>query len=234
MNNIASICLAIGIALAGYFISNTLYKSSVGVNTADVKGLAERQVKANRVNWNIGFSLARKGNADIDGLYKRAELDQNKIVNLLKSNGINADDISLDTIDYSFNEYRNDDNQVTDVKHTLRGQVVVQTDDVQLIKKVRNKVNSLIAKGVYVNNYKPTYLYTKLNDIKPEMVKEATANARIAANEFAANAGAKVGSIKSARQGGFIIRDVGESYGDTAKIDKTVRVVTTISFYLED
>ena len=66
------------------------------------------------------------------------------------------------------------------------------------------------------------------------MLKEATMNARIAANEFAENAGVKVGSIQSARQGGFIIRDAGQEYGDTAKIEKDVRVVTTITFYLTD
>ena len=66
------------------------------------------------------------------------------------------------------------------------------------------------------------------------MLKEATQNAKVAANEFAESAGAKVGRIRSARQGGFIIRDAGEEYGDTQKIEKDVRVVTTISFYLTD
>ncbi|MEM9622794.1 MAG: SIMPL domain-containing protein, partial [Pseudomonadota bacterium] len=70
--------------------------------------------------------------------------------------------------------------------------------------------------------------------IKPSMLKEATKNARLAANEFAANAGVQVGGIRDARQGGFIVRDVGEDYSDTAKIDKDVRVVTTITFYLTD
>ena len=83
-----------------------------------------------------------------------------------------------------------------------------------------------------VRNNSPAYYFTGLNDIKPEMLQEATTNARIAANEFAANAGVQVGGIRNARQGGFIIRDVGENYGDTAKIEKDVRVVTTITFYL--
>jgi len=74
--------------------------------------------------------------------------------------------------------------------------------------------------------------FTRLNEIKPAMLREATKNARIAANEFAENAGVKVGGIRDAHQGGFSIRDVGESHGDTAKIEKDVRVVTTITFYL--
>ena len=63
----------------------------------------------------------------------------------------------------------------------------------------------------------PAYHFTQLNDIKPGMLKEATRNARLAADEFAANAGVNVDGIRSARQGGFVIRDVGESYGDTKK-----------------
>ena len=90
------------------------------------------------------------------------------------------------------------------------------------------------AVGIDINNNAPSYYFTGLNEIKPEMLKEATTNARVAANEFASNAGVDVGSIRNARQGGFIIRDVGESYTDTVKIDKDVRVVTTITFYLTD
>jgi len=71
-----------------------------------------------------------------------------------------------------------------------------------------------------------------MNEIKPEMLKAATKNARIAANEFAENAGVKVGGIRSARQGSFVIRDVGQSYGETGKIEKDVRVVTSVTFFL--
>lgn len=66
------------------------------------------------------------------------------------------------------------------------------------------------------------------------MLKAATKNARLAANEFATNTGVKVGGIRSARQGGFVIRDVGENYGDTKKIEKYVRVVTNVTFFLTE
>ena len=97
---------------------------------------------------------------------------------------------------------------------------------------MRSSVNRLIAQGVDIQNEPPAYRFTKLNEIKPEMLREATKNARIAANEFAENAGVTVGGIRSARQGGFNVRDVGEKYGDTVKVEKDVRVVTTITFYL--
>jgi len=117
-------------------------------------------------------------------------------------------------------------------KHFLIGSISVETTNVELISKVRAKLNKLIAEGLDITNGAPSYYFTKLNVIKPSMLKEATKNARLAANEFASNAGVQVGGIRNARQGGFVIRDVGESYGDTKRIDKEVRVVTNITFYL--
>ena len=103
-----------------------------------------------------------------------------------------------------------------------------------MVSEGRSKLNALIAQGLDVKNNAPAYHFTKLNDIKPEMLKEATMNARIAANEFATNTGVKVGGIRSAKQGGFVIRDVGKNYGDTNKIEKDVRVVTNVTFFLAD
>jgi hypothetical protein len=102
------------------------------------------------------------------------------------------------------------------------------------VSKVRASVNALIAQGLHIENRPPAYRFTKLNEIKPEMLREATQNARIAANEFAENAGVKVGSIRSALQGSFFVRDAGEEYGDTVKMEKDVRVVTTITFFLTE
>jgi len=82
-------------------------------------------------------------------------------------------------------------------------------------------MNELISQGLDLRNNPPAYYFTKLNDIKPAMLKEATTNARIAANELAANAGVKVGGIREAQQGSFIVTDVGEDYGDTKKIERT-------------
>ena len=86
--------------------------------------------------------------------------------------------------------------------------------------------------GIDISSNPPQYFFTGLNAIKPEMVREATRNARIAAGEFADNAGVRVGGIRDARQGNFVIRDAGSDYGNTAKLEKDVRVVTTITFYL--
>lgn len=226
--------IAIGLALGGYFISQTLYNAKVALNTAEVKGLAERKVTSDHAHWTISFSATGNTREEIPALYKKAEDDQKIIVNLLKENGIKESEIIIGVIDYNYHEFRNENKILVDQKHQLLGSITVETDNVNLISKVRTNINKLIAQGIDVQNGLPKYRFTKLNDIKPEMLMEATKNARLVADEFAKNAGASVGGIRSAKQGGFNIRDAGEEYGDTRKIQKEVRVVTTITFYLTD
>lgn len=228
------IFLAVGIAVGGYFIGQTMYNAKVALNTAEAKGLAERRVKADRANWKIIFTNTGKSRNDIPKLYELSEKNQTTIVDLLRKSGFDADEIEIGVLNYAYQEYRDENQKLVDQKHNLIGSISVETNKVNLVSKARADVNKLIAQGIDIKNMPPAYRFTKLNEIKPDMLKEATKNARIAANEFAENAGVIVGGIRSARQGGFIIRDAGEDYGDTKKIDKDVRVVTNITFYLTD
>jgi len=217
---LAALIIALGIAGAGYFIGQTLYNAKVAINVTTVKGLAERRVEADRVRWKIEYSVVGGDKAEIPALYDKSKSDQARIVDLLLANGFEEKDISPGIINYRQREYRGRNQELVEVKYSLVGSIEVATDKVALISKVRAKVNELIAHGLNVRNNAPAYYFTRLNEIKPAMLREATRNARIAANEFAENAGVKVGGIRDAHQGGFSIRDVGESHGDTAKIEK--------------
>lgn len=228
------VCVAAGIAIGGYFIGQTMYNAKVALNTAEAKGLAEQRVEADRANWNLVFSIAGKRREDIAQLYKTAEEHQKTIVDLLADNGFEQNEIEIGVIDYRYREYRDRNQNLIDQAHELTGSIEVETDKVRLVSKVRANVNKLIAQGINISNEEPAYSFTKLNDIKPEMLREATKNARLVANEFAESAGVSVGGIRSARQGSFYIRDAGAEHGDTRKIEKDVRVVTTITFYLTD
>ncbi len=208
--------------------------AKVAINTADVKGLAVKRVEADLANWTIKFNVASPDRDSIPLLYKELEENQKTIITLLKENGLKEDEIQIGVVDYNHQEYRDENQKLVDQTHQLVASLNIETTNVKLISKVRVAVNKLIAHGINIDNRAPRYLFTKLNDIKPEMLREATRNARIAANEFAQNAGAKVGSIRSARQGSFNVRDIGEAYDDTTKIDKEVRVVTNITFYLNE
>lgn len=231
---LASLLLALGMAVLGYFVSQTHYNSKVAINTAEVKGLAERRVEADRAYWKIDYTVSGEEKSDVPNLYERSESDQKLIIDLLTAEGFDDSEVSPGVIRYEEQEFRDENQNLVESRYILVGSVEVETGKVPLIPKVRAKMNQLIARGLDLQNNAPAYYFTRLNEIKPAMLQEATKNARIAASEFASNAGVEVGSIRTARQGGFTIRDAGETYGDTKKLEKDVRVVTTITFYLTD
>lgn len=226
--------IAIGLASCGYFASQTIYNAKVALNTAESKGLAERRVRADRANWGVRFTVVGKKKTDIPNLYKEAEANQDTVIALLKEHGFEDGEMNIGVIDYYHQEFRDNNRVLVDQSHQLTGSIHIETNKIEKITAARAAIGKLITKGINIQNEAPQYRFTKLNEIKPAMLKEATKNARLAANEFAQNAGVTVGGIRNAHQGSFYVRDAGQEYGDTAKIDKDVRVVTTITFYLTD
>jgi len=229
---LVALVVSAGISTCGYFIGRTLYNAKVGINTAEVKGLAERRVQADRAYWKIQYTVSGPGSAQVAKLYEKSESDQAQIIQLLIDSGFDKSEISPGVINYQKKEFRDENQKLVEERHVLVGAINVETNNVRLLSDVRAKLNKLIAQGLDIQNNAPAYYFTKLNQIKPEMVKEATTNARIAATEFATDAGVKVGAIRDAQQGSFSILDVGEEYGDTRSLEKDVRLVTTITFYL--
>lgn len=130
-------------------------------------------------------------------------------------------------------------NNATENRYILTQSYLVRTNNIDAAAAASKKLGDLIRQGVVFaqsSSTAPTYLYTKLNEVKPEMIAEATKNAREAAQEFAKNSGQKVGSIKYASQGVFQILPRDQTYAvpESQQKNKTVRVVSTIQFYLED
>ncbi len=230
---VAAFALAAGIAMAGYFIGQTLYNSRTGVNTAEVKGLAERRVMADKAVWRIQYTVAGTDDSNMAELYARSEREKQEIIDTLVDAGFGADEIRPGVIDYRRVEYRDETQRLVEARRILSGMIEIETLEVTRVAPARAELNTLIARGIDISNNPPAYYFTELNDIKPEMVRDATTNARLAASEFAANAGVEVGGIRNARQGNFVIRDAGSDYGNTSKLEKDVRVVTTITFYLD-
>jgi len=235
MNKIInSLILAFSIIIAGYFISNTIYNSKVGVNTAEAKGLAEKNVIADVATLDFEIYAQSTSKSDLIKLFNKVEGDSNKVNKILKQQGLKDGEISnLVLKDYN-NNFRDKNNKLIETNYSVYGAITITTKNIHLVEKIRSILSKLITKNIGITVKNPKYYFTKLNKIKPMMLKEATKNARIAADEFVKNVGATISGIKSARQGGFTILDEGSEYGDTAKINKIVRVVTTVSFYLEN
>lgn len=238
---VAALVVSAGLVAGGFFIGNGFYKSRMADRAVTVKGVSERYVSADLAVWNIKIAVTGDVLADvqqgIDG--QKAEL-----LDFLKNNGVKAEDIQneqLSVTDLLAQQWRSEkiDRNRFIVNHSL----TVRTNDVANIKAISGKTGELIKKGlVLADDNGPSYIFTKLNDIKPEMIAEATKNARKAAEQFAADSGSKVGEIRRAYQGVFDIQAANQTASDdsggmpggqqASQIDKKVRVVSTIDYSL--
>ncbi len=229
----AGLAIGLGIATGGYFVSRTTVNSAL-VDTADVKGLAERQVKADQAIWSIGYKVS---NADLKAGYAEAEANARIIRDFLAANGFADGAVLAGQTSVGQSEFRDANGALIETRYEISGSLVVTTPDVMAVYAASQKTGDLIAAGVLLTDSQPRFLFTGLNAIKPDMLREAAQNARVAADEFAKNAGVTVGSIRTAQQGGFEIRDAdsdsGEYGSDDRSIDKNVRVVTNVTFYLD-
>lgn len=234
--SILGICLAAGIGAAGWFASQTIVNGRVAVNTATVKGLAEREVPADRATWTVFLrSAARaKGNPDLPALYARIEAQQAAVLAVFKEAGFPEAEVSPAPFSYGENANYDRDGDYLDTTYEVSGRVDVTSTDLARVTKAHFAMAELPRQGLAIRFDAPEYHFTGLNALKPDMLREATKNARLAADEFARDAGVSVGGIQDATQGGFSIRDVGSEYDETHALQKTVRVVTTITFYLDN
>lgn len=234
MNNAMKITMAVVVALGllalGLCIRSGLRAIPDSQRTVDVRGLATREVPANRVTWPIVFKQV--GN-DLPTVYEQVSSTNDAIVKYLKDNGISDSDISISApsmTDLTTDRYNT---QPLPYNYSVQSVVTVSSDKVDKVRELINRQGELLRQGIAIQSdysYPITYEYTELNSIKPEMIAEATKNAREAANKFAEDSESKLGKIKSAYQGQFSIEDR-DNY--TPYI-KTVRVVTTLTYFLED
>lgn len=223
---ISAFLIAAGIFFSGLFIKTGIDNMAFRDRQVTVKGLAEREVEANRVTWPIQFSVAGD---DLMSLYDRVTRYNAKIVDFLTTNGIDKDEISInppDTYNATTNQYSSGNFRYN---YSLSCTVTVTTSKVAKVRELLNRQAELLKEGIPYSNSYINYEYTALNDIKPDMIAEATKNAREAAAQFAKDSGSKVGKMKTASQGQFSI----ENQSSTPFLKK-VRVVTTIVYYLED
>lgn len=243
---ILGLLVALGLAGAGYFVSTTLYKGRLAANAVTVKGFAERDVKADLALWQIGFSVT---GGELGDVYTRARADQDTLLGFLGQKGFAKADIRSDDLnvtDLMANPYRPKDVSAS-ARYIVKGTMLVRSIDVQRVDGATRALTGLIRQGVVLTANSVDYEFTRLNDIKAAMLREATQNARDAAQQFANDAGSKVGSIESASQGFFSIvsRDAAQGAGSggdcaapfgTARpstIDKKARVVVTLTYDLE-
>lgn len=229
-----ALILAIGLFLAGGAIRKGIVQFKEMDRTVTAKGLSEKEVKADKATWPLKFK--ELGN-DPSELYDRIERNTQTVVNFLKSNGVKNEEISLappTLVDQQANMSYS--SETVRYRYKANCVVTVVSKDVDLVRKLVSRQTELMRQGVTIvgNEYDEgsvvSYEFTGLNTIKPEMIAEATKNARKTAERFAEDSKSKLGKIRTADQGQFSI----ESRDQNTPWIKNVRVVTTVIYYLND
>ena len=235
MNNqhiIPSLILAAGIAIMGNALSNGIVEYKDMDRTVTVKGLSEREVMADKVTWSLMYK--ELGN-DPSQIYDLLEQKNNKVVAFLKSSGIKSQDISINPPVITDRQADNYGNEIMTYRYKATSVITVTSNEVEKVRKLLTKQSQLMKQGIalvsneYGNTNSVIYEYTGLNKIKPEMIKEATENARATAQKFADDSDSKLGKIRTAQQGQFSITN----RDDNTPHIKNIRVVSTIEYTLK-
>jgi len=233
----AVIILAVGIAAGGCFIGKGFYKGRAADRYVTVKGLAEVQVTADTAFWPIRFSTAGDNLTEVVNNIRENE---KTVRAFLIEHGIKEADITVNNFEVADRQADLYNSNYTGNRYIINQVLMARTDAPEKIVLALQNVAKLTEDGVIItSNYfgmRPSYLFTRLNDLKPKMIADATANARISAEQFAIDSGSTLGAIRRANQGQFQIlpRDQMDTVSEQQQIDKIVRVVTTIEYQLLD
>jgi uncharacterized protein len=241
MGRLAALLVAVGIIAAGWLVGQGFERSRSGDRYVSVKGVAERDVRADLAIWPLRLSVANddlaKAHADLSGSVE-------KIREFLGRHGL--DPASAQVQGFSVNDahadqYRSE--RAAGSRYVINETLVVRSTEPDKIAAATEKIGELVEAGVVlssgVGDYRSsgaTYIFSGLNAIKPEMIAEATSRAREGAEQFARDSGSRVGAIRRANQGTFEIlpRDRVPGASEDSQLEKTVRVVSTVDYLLED
>jgi hypothetical protein len=242
-NILIAACIGVGLMGAGAMVGFGIRDMKRQDRYVTVKGLVEREVKADLAVWPLKTKVA--GN-DLATAQELLEANVQKIRTFLLQAGLSENEVAirgLRVVDRSAQEYG--DAPANQMRFIIEATVYVRSPNVEKVSAIAQKTSELVKAGVTIAEETgcgggPNFIFTKLNDLKPDMLAEATQNARASASQFAKDSGSRVGTIRQANQGVFSItsRDQGDANDGggcaASEPDKKVRVVTTVDYYLEN
>ncbi len=218
--------LALGIICLGCFIKTGINNFANKDRKVTVKGLAEREVPADKVTWSIDTKVT--GN-DLPLLYEQINGQTAKIKQFLTQNGLDANEITVNPPTISDLEAREWGDNQKNFRYIVNTTITVATGKVSAVNKAIFKQAELLKQGVAIENSNPQYEYASFQKMKPEMMAEAIKNAQQTAEQFAEASESELGEILTAGQGQF---EIGDRDQNTPYIKK-LRVVTTITYSLK-
>ncbi|HEY1269662.1 MAG TPA: SIMPL domain-containing protein [Candidatus Binatia bacterium] len=239
---VLGVCLIAGLAAGGYFIGRGGSRFKSDTRTVTVKGLVEREVKADQAVWSL---RVRRAGDDLRDAQTKISADRDAVVAFLKKRGFKDGEIEPQPIvifDKLARQYGQTQNER--FRYVVSAAVDIRTANVELVRSSLGATDELLKAGIVLDGENegraanPRYVVSKFNELRPELLAEATKNARKIAEQFAADSGTRVGSIRSANQGTIQIfgtdgNDESAPYSQTSTPAKKIRVVSTFEFELK-
>ncbi len=237
---LAAAIVGFGLACGGYLIGDGFYRARAE-RSVTVRGLVERPVRADVAIWTISFTASGD---DVSKAYSEIERDSKLVRQFATTRGFPESEI--ETVSTRVTDTSQWGGQVRPgARYQVKGGIKIRSADVDRVAQSGQLTGDLIRQGVVLNLEpeqgiaNPAYVFTKLDSIRPAMLADATRSARAVAEQFARDSGSRLGVIRRANQGVFEItsRDAAESRGsfdEQSSIDKKVRLVSTIDYYLEN
>jgi hypothetical protein len=230
--------LALGLALAGWFVGQGFLHARTAARYVEVKGLAEQEVAADLALWPLRFVATGD---DLAVTQTEITRDTREVYAFLSRHGIDTSGVQLLALEVSDAEANRFQGERGGTRFVIQQTVMVRSNEPEVVLRASQRVSELVRSGVVLSSSGeygiggPTFVFTKLNELKPAMVKQATANARAAAEQFAADSRTELGDIRYANQGVFVIlpRDQAPGVNEGGQLQKIVRVVSTVQYLLE-
>ena len=230
--------LALGLAVAGWFIGHGFLRGRTATRYVEVKGLAEQEVAANLALWPLRFVATGD---DLTVAQTEITRDTREIFGFLARHGIDTTGVQLMALEVSDAEANRFQGERGGTRFVIQQTLMVRSSKPEVVLAASQRVSELVCAGVVLSSSGeygiggPTFVFTKLNELKPAMVKQATANARASAEQFAADSRARLGEIRYANQGVFVIlpRDQAPGVNEGGQLQKIVRVVSTVQYLLD-
>lgn len=232
---IISVVLALGVIISSLIMTNGFVQVKADKDTLTVKGSAKKEIKSDLVVWSGSFSSE---SVDLKDAYNRIKDSQNKVEKYLIDEGISKDEIvfsSINTIPINrilpSGAYSNEID-----RYKLQQTVEIRSKEIDKITEISRKATDIINEGVSFRSNMPQYFYTKLSDLKVDMIGLATEDSKKRAEKMLSTTGNSVGQLKSARVGVFQITPLYSNeisdYGinDTTSIDKEITAVVECEF----
>lgn len=223
--------LCAGLVYVGQTASTALLQMKAMERTVTVKGLAEKEVKANVAIWPINFTEVDN---NLPKLYETVQQKTDRVVAFLKEQGFSDSEITISLPSIEDRQAQGYVDPNVRYRYSAKVNLSVYTPQIDLMLNTRKQMISLVKEGIAIASQeydnRTEFLFTDLNSVKPVMVQEVTQNAREVAEKFAKDSDSRLGKIKTASQGQFTISDRDNS---TPYI-KQIRIVSTLTYYLND